>query len=317
MNVPLAKAVPAGTTIAYLQCGAPLCGLVAQVLAPAVKALGATLKIVPAGLTASSAQAAASTVLSLKPSAVILTGVNPQTYAGGLKEISAAGIKVVSLSVIGDYKQYGIDFNYVGDEALALQGTLLANWVVANKGPNANVVFYGVPELTFTPIQEKAFQDELAKNCSSCKVRFESIAIATLGTTAPSTIVTDLQAHSDTNTVVFGAADAMQGLPAALKAAGISSLTTVAATPGPAELQYIKDGSLTAGLGNDIPVQLWGAVDVAARLIIGQDPTPGEVAGIGPYQFLAQKDITFDPSHGWTGYPDFAQRFEKLWKPGS
>jgi hypothetical protein len=23
--------------------------------------------------------------------------------------------------------------------------------------------------------------------------------------------------------------------------------------------------------------------------------------------------VTFDPSHGWTGYPDFPQRFAKLW----
>lgn len=315
MNVPLSKPIAAGTTIAYLQCGAPLCGLVAQLLAPAIQALGAKMVTVNAGLTASSAQAAASSVLALKPSAVIVTGVNPQIYAGALKGISAAGIKVVSISVPGDIKQYGIDFNYVGIAPLELQGTLLADWVAMNKGPNANVVFYGIPELTFTPFQEKAFKDELAKNCPSCKVRFDSIAIATVGTTAPSTIVTDIQSHPDTNTAVFGSADANQGVPAALKAAGISSLTSVAATPGPAQLQYIKDGSLTAGLGNDIPTQIWTLVDVCARLINGQQPTAGEVTGVGPYQFLGKQDITFDPTHGWTGYPDFAKRFEKLWKP--
>jgi hypothetical protein len=26
--------------------------------------------------------------------------------------------------------------------------------------------------------------------------------------------------------------------------------------------------------------------------------------------------MKFDPSKGWTGYPDFAQRFAKLWGVG-
>jgi hypothetical protein len=30
-------------------------------------------------------------------------------------------------------------------------------------------------------------------------------------------------------------------------------------------------------------------------------------------QFLEQKDITFDPTHGWTGYPEFEEKFTELW----
>jgi len=31
-------------------------------------------------------------------------------------------------------------------------------------------------------------------------------------------------------------------------------------------------------------------------------------------QFLTQKDITFDPTHGFSAYPEFIERFAKLWK---
>lgn len=317
VDTPLSKAVPPGTTIAYLQCGAPICAVISKLVAPAIQALGATMKTVNAGLTASEAQAAASSVLSLKPSAVIATGLNPQIYAGGLQKISAAGIKVVSISIPGDTKQYGIDFNYIGLSPLQLAGKLLADWVVVNKGPKADIVFYGTPEIFFTPYMQTAFKDELTKSCPGCKLRFTSLGIATLGTTAPSTIVTDLQSDPDTNMAVLETGGAAQGLPAAMKAAGISSVSTLVYNPEPAQLQAIKDGSLTAGLGADLPVQMWTSVDIVARLLTGQQPAAGEVAGVGPFQFLAKQDITFDPTNGWTGYPDYAQRFATLWKQAS
>jgi len=103
------------------------------------------------------------------------------------------------------------------------------------------------------------------------------------------------------------------GLPAALKAAGLSP-TTIGYAPTPGSLQDIEDGKITAGLGVDFPVALWMAVDVAARLVLGEALTPGEQAGSAPEQLLEQKDITFDPSKGWTGYPAFAQKSAALWQ---
>ena len=35
---------------------------------------------------------------------------------------------------------------------------------------------------------------------------------------------------------------------------------------------------------------------------------PGPQA-LAPQQFLTKEDITFDPSKGWTGYPNFAEMF--------
>lgn len=312
VNLPLNGKLPAGTTFAFLQCGSPICGLVSQLLAPAVHAVGANLRIINAGSTASSAQGAAASALSLKPAAVLIIGIVPSEYGGGLKKLSDAGIKVVSISVAGPTKPYGITFNYVGLPSETLSGRELADWVIVHKGPEANVAFYAIPEVAFTPYMEAAFKQELAKNCPSCKVRFVPVDITSIGTKAPQTVVNDLQAHPSTNYMVFAPAEAAQGLPAAMKSAGLS-VPDVSYTPEPQELQDIKTGGMTAGFASDLPTQIWTWVDVTARSILGQPPTAGEVAGSGPFQFLSQKDITFDPAKGWTGYPDFAQRFAKLW----
>ena len=309
----LPRKVAPGTKFVYLQCGAPTCAVVGQLLKPAIQTIGGTMQVVNAGTTATSSQQAASSALALKPKVVLLTGIQPSFFGGRLKQLQAAGAKVVSFSItLPDVQKYGISFNYLGLTALDYAGRKMADWAVANKGAKANVVFYGVPEITFTPDIEKAFQQELKSKCSTCQVRFKSISIATAGTTAPQTVANDLQSHPGTNIAVFGASDIAGGVPAALSAAGVST-TTLVYSPQPQELADIKAGRFTAGLGADFPVTLWTGVDIGARLLGGAALTPDEKAGLAPFQFLSQKDITFNPEKGWTGYPDFAQRFAKLW----
>jgi len=311
VDVPLGKKLPDGTRMVFLQCGTTVCGLFAQLLAPAVKAIGAEFTAVNSGTTAASSQAAVSSVLAIKPAAVLVAGTDPAQFGGGLKQLSDAGIKVVSISVAKDTAPFGITANYIGAVTAKTGGQLMADWAIVKKG-SSNVVFYGVPAIDYSDTMQAAFKDEMAKNCPSCKVRTVPIDITTLGTTSPQTIVTDLQSHPDTDVAVFASSEMARGLPAALDAAGVK-VTTIGYAPTPVNLQDIKGGKLTAGLAVDFALSAWVAVDAAARLVVGQPLTKGEEAGEVPRQLLEQKDITFDPSRGWTGYPDFPQRFAKLW----
>lgn len=308
----LSKKLPAGVKFAYFQCGASTCALVGSYLKQAVAAIGGTLTVVNTGLTAASSQAAASSVLALKPDVAIVNGVDPSFFGGALKKLSDAGIKVVSISVSKDYKPFGISFNYIDSGLNQLGGRLLADWVIAHEGAKANAVFYGIPELTFSAPMYQAFAQELKKNCPSCTTRTVPIGIATLGTTSVSTIVTDLQAHPATNVAVFPSGEEASGLPAGLKAAGLS-IDTIAFAPLPETLQDVKNGRITAVLAVDFRTATWTAVDAAARLVEGEQPTAGETSGEVPLEFLEQKDITFDPSQGWPGYADVAQRYAALW----
>ncbi len=313
VNKPLGKPLPPGTRFVFLQCSSTFCALTAKLLVPAVKAIGGTLTIVNAGATASSSQAAASSALGLKPAAVLVTGISPSLFANSLRRLDAAGIKVTAVGVIKP-ERYGIEFSLGGLGPNELAGKLMADWVIVHKGPKANVVFYGVPELDFSSYLQQAFEQEMAKNCPSCKVRAVPISVTTTGTTAPQTVVADLQSHPDTNMAVFGDFEEAAGLPAALKTAGLS-ITTLGNVPTPENLQDIKSGALTAGLGVDVAVSAWTLVDATARLLLHEPLTPVEQTGETPTQFLMQKDITFDPAKGWTGYPAFPLMFVKLWHP--
>ena len=312
----LSKPLPAGARFVFLQCSTTVCGLVAQELKPAVAAIGGSLTNVNAGATAATSQAAAASVLALKPNVVFLRGLEPSLFAGGLKALSAAGITVVSISISKDVKPYGITFNYIGQQFTDEEGKLLADWVIAREGDHADVIFYGVPAIDFSNPMQQAFEDEMKKNCPSCKVRTVPIDVTTLGTTSAQTVVTSLQSHPDVNTAVFASYEVADGLPAALKAADLT-VTTLGYGPNPENLQDIKSGGLTAGLAVDFPVSVWAAVDSAARLLEGGQPTQSEIAGDVPSQFLTQSDITFDPARGWSAYPDYAQRFTQLWHVGS
>lgn len=309
----LPQRLPAGKKFVYLQCSTPICAEVGQLLAPAVKEVGGTMTVVNAGATAQTAQAAASSAAALKPDAVILGAIDPALFGTGLKTLAAGGAKVISLQIDKDVTPYGITFNYLGTNLSQQNGTLLADWVVANKGAKADAVLYTLPALDISAPVQQAFQATMKTLCPACKVRVVPIDVSTIGTKAPSTIVTDLQAHPDTNVAVFVSLSAATGLPAALKAAGLS-VTTVGFGPTAGNLQDIKDGNLTAALDIDFPVSTWTAVDAAARLIEGGQPTAGEQSGAVPEQFLGQKDITFNPTIGWSAFPDFAQRFAQLWQ---
>jgi ribose transport system substrate-binding protein len=113
--------------------------------------------------------------------------------------------------------------------------------------------------------------------------------------------------------MVFGTDEIQAGFPAARQAAGLTKVKTLGNTPNPQGLQYVKEGKTDAVLGVDLPVLTWVLLDQAARQMAGQALSGDEAKGLPVLQFLKQQDIKFDPSKGWTGYPDFAQRFAKLW----
>jgi ribose transport system substrate-binding protein len=308
VDTPLKKR-PAGKTIAYMQCSTPACAFFAQIIAPTQKMLGYKLKIVKAGPSANEVQTAMSSIVSLKPNGTLLPASDPNQFLNQAKQLEDGKVPV-SVNGVVDPQKYGFDNAFINNATDELAGKLMADWAVAATG-GGEVVFYGVQELSFTPIMQGAFDKELAAVCPSCKGRHVSIPIASIGKDAPSRVVSDLQSHPNTKVIVFGNAETGTGLPAALKAANIK-VKIMGFGPPPAILGYIKQGEWDAGIGVDAPTMLWSQVDSLARLMSGQPQTAGEEHGLPPIQILTRK-TPFDPNKLWTGYPNFAQQFAKLW----
>jgi ribose transport system substrate-binding protein len=270
--------------------------------------------VVKAGGSADQLQNAMETIIAAKPSGVVIPAVEPDTINTQLAKLKQMGIPVVSNGIM-NHEKYGIGAAMFNTATAQLAGKVLADYAVVKTDGKANVAFALTPELSFGKYIRDSFVSRLSELCPGCKVRDVAVPVTTIGSTAPSRVVSDLQANPDTNLVVFSTEEAATGLPTAMKAAGLKVPIT-GFGPNPANLQDIKTGGIDSALGMDIPAVMWTQVDAVTRLATGQPLTEGEKAGIPPAQWLEQKDITFDASKGWTGYPDFPQRFNKLWAAG-
>jgi ribose transport system substrate-binding protein len=313
VDEPLPRPLPAGTKLGFLQCVTPICGIFAQALAPAARTLGAQLDVVKAGASANDLQSAMSSLIEKHPAGLIIPGIEPATISGQLKQAGQAGIKLVANGIMGA-DRYGIEGQTLGEPAAQLSGKLMAAWVVDRKPKgDANVVFYNTPELSFSAPIKETFGTTMKQLCPSCSVRYVDIPVATIGNSAPNQVASDLQSHPDTDVMVFASAEASTGVPAALKTAGLT-LDSIGFAPGPANLQDIKDGKMTAGLAVDVATTIWTLADEMARLLTDAPLTAGEKSTVPVMQIVSADDLDYDVSKGWSGYPDFAERFAKLWK---
>jgi ribose transport system substrate-binding protein len=302
---------PKGATIAYMDCGLPYCALFYKLMSPAASMLGVKLERIDAGKAANTVNAAFDTVIAQKPAAVIVTSIPIQLWANKLKQLQAENVHIVTTGVTG-MAPYGVPAPQAAEPIAGLAGKLIADYVATRFGADKTIVVYTVPQLTFTEVIASAFRAQLPAVCASCTVRTVPIPVASIGSTAPNTIVSDLQSHPGTNLAVLTTDESGLGLPSAMKAAGLS-VKTIGWAPIPASLEYVKAGEETATLGVDTAVLSYELIDQAAREITGQPLSGAEAKGFTDQQFLTQSDITFNPSNGWTGYPDFAHRFAALW----
>ncbi|MGI5132439.1 sugar ABC transporter substrate-binding protein [Pseudonocardia sp. CA-107938] len=313
VDQPLTKK-PQGATIAYLQCATPFCAIFSDLLKAAADAIGARLTVTKADASATGLQSAADTIISQKPDAVILPGIDPATIKNQLAALEKSGTPVLGNGIIGA-ADYGIDVSFNDTSTMTIVGTVLAAWALKQRGAGTNAVFYTIPELNFSGVVQKAFSKTYADLCPDCALRTENIPVSSIGSTAPQKVVSDLQAHPGTNIAVFASEEAATGLPAQLKVAGLHEQVKVNGFGAPpAILEDIKSGRTAASMDVDVAVCQWALVDAAARLITGQPLTDGEKAGIPPLSLIDAKSLDGkDVSRGYAAYPDFVQTFTKLW----
>jgi ribose transport system substrate-binding protein len=303
---------PKGSRVALLDIGTPVNALFNQLFKPAAKQLGVDVYQVKAGGDAQGINAAFDTIVQQKPAAVVALAIDPILFQPQLKKLRAAGV-IVEDAFISDGAKYGFKTVQFGEEDSNLIGQLLASWAIAKgNGKPTEMVFYRVPELAPVVQQAIAAEQQVKKLCPDCKLRIVDVPIAEIGNKAPSRIVSDLQAHPNTTNALFGNDELTVALLPALKTAGIN-IKIIGAGPTPGNLEALQQGREDAAIGIDFNVMSWTLLDQIARELAHQPLAGPEATGITVKQILLKQDITFNPAMGWTGYPDVAQRFAKLW----
>lgn len=312
VDEPLKEKPSPSTSISMLQLANPIGGLVTELAAGAAKTAGVKFEAVKAGASASTAQAAAETVVTQSPDGLILPPFEPSVIANQLGQLNEAGTFIVGNAVI-DGEKYGIQGSLAPRAQYEVLGEVFAAWAISKHGAETDALLIEHPELSFSPVIKESFEAAMTKLCPECKAK--TLPIDAEGVSTASTkIVSELQADPDINQVL-AISDFTTGLPAAMKSAGLEVGTFV--YPGePQAYEYIKNGELEGTFATGLASEFYTAVDMVLRSSQGMELTAGEKSGILPAQILTQKDITFDPKLGWEPEPNFVQKFEKLWHVG-
>lgn len=302
------KERPEGARMAWAGTGTPFDALQWQLLGPAADMMGVDVQRFTAGLTAKTVTSAMDSLVASKPEAAMVGSIPIQLWSSQLEELQEMGIPVAAAGINGG-EEYGLDPIQSSSEGY---GKLLANYVIGKMNPEASVALYSVPEISIVDQIADEFEAVFPEICPECDLHRVEISSKTLGNSAPNAVVSDLQANPDTDVAVFTSDEIQFGLPDALKTAGIE-IETLGFAPQGTNFQYLKEGKETATLAFDVSIGVWTQLDQATRELIGQEIVGPEAKGQGVFQFLTGKDVTFDPEMGWSGYPDFAERFAKLW----
>ena len=313
VDQPLLRKPKGSQRFAYLDCDVPTCALLVPLYDLAAKTMGVSPPSVDkAGPTASDIQSTLGSILAQKPAALLLPAINLGELGSSISSYKSANVPIVGAGIMGT-PSMGITAPINGPANFKLVGKILADWAITQDGGKANVAWYENPELDFTKVETAAFRAELATNCPSCQVRVIDVPLTADSSTASSQVVRDLQSHSSTNLAMFCNLEIAIGLPSALRTAGIN-IKIAGASPLPQNLQDMEAGSIQAAVALDFPVLTFTQIDAAARLATGQPLTAGELSGRIPDQLITKADLRGQNiSQGYAVYPDFVQRFAKLW----
>ncbi|MFF2486088.1 sugar ABC transporter substrate-binding protein [Microbacterium sp. NPDC058062] len=304
--------LPAGARIAFMDCGSPICALFGDLIKEPAGELGMTVTSIEAGTTADGAAAAFDTVLEGGYDGVIVVGLAPSLWARELEELNAADIKIVTTGIDGIEPEsvvatgHGGPGNYVG-------GEIMASWVVADSGGSADSVYFKTPEISASEASARGYVSQMETICPDCSVEVIDIPVSQFGAGGAQIAVDYLIANPDTRYAVFAIGEQAGGLPAAMRAADVTDVKTMLYAPDPSVLAGIKSGDFTAGVGLDLPTMVWTMVDSMARGVTDQPIDQLVLDEAIPRQILTADDLDGDLSAGWSGYPDFADRFNALW----
>jgi ribose transport system substrate-binding protein len=314
---PLAELPPEGSTAAFLDLGTPTTAAFYDYLVEAGEVLGIEVQRVQTGQSPQEINSAMNSVVESRPDAVIDVAVDPAVWTPQLEALREAGTVVVPVSIVNG-EEFGFDDSQIGQGAAGARenGKAVASGLLAEtNGEATNLVFYRVPEVTFTPFLLEGVEERLAEQCPDCELRVVDISAGELGSTAPNSIVSDLQANPETDAFIASVDELQMGLPAAMRVAGMD-VPGMGTSPNAVNLQQIAEGQELGALGTDFNMIAWLTMDRVARELVGQEfdySFFGEEATSALQTIITQDNVPEDMQRGYVAFEDYEARFTELW----
>jgi len=303
--VPLTETPPPGKTVAVITCPIPSCTESSEQVTTAAELLGWTTEVIVNEFTPESFASAFDSALQINPDFVYYIQVQPETTVSDqLQEFKDRGIPVIANSP-GPDTEIGGDSPTVGAVSYTLEagkeiGTRMAQVLFADAETLDNITLLYDPgsPAYITLVNEFVGRIEDAGG-SVEKVEIDQTDV---GNALPGQVVSHLQRNPDTEYLVAAQDDMLLGVPDAIEAAGLSLPKIVGQTPGAHTLKYLENGQQMASVVPDAYAGDWDAIDIMARLSIGQ-----EVDNNQPYgnmMIATEQNVQEVPSITFPGVPD-------------
>ncbi|MFJ8111600.1 sugar ABC transporter substrate-binding protein [Streptomyces sp. NPDC096132] len=310
VTTPVGEAIPSDKKIDFILCGVQSCQDLADFFTAGANQLGWKVQQIATQGTPESVQAAYEQALRDKPDAVVSSGFPRAVYAKQLARLKAAGVPVIQSNaddVVGD----GISLLKNGPDDVAVQGEMLASWVVSDGNGRADTVYFDLPAYTILKPVKDTFAAKYKEWCEGCGLDTVDVPITAIGKDMPDRVVSYLRSHPKVTHVVFSLGLLNVGVPAALKTAGLTGKHIAVNVGDGQNYQYIQSGLSDAAMALNSHEAAWLQVDALARHFTGQSMDVDQKAVLP--NVLITKDNLPDAMGDFPLVEDYQAQFEALW----
>jgi len=302
------KPIPSGKKLAFISCGTSQCQLQGDIVKEAAAHLGWTSRTLATDGSPTQIQEAFTTALRDGVDGVILNAATRDAIAKQLEQAKAQDVAYLgccSTDEVGD----GYLYNTSTPEQNARIGKYLAAAVATDSQGKANTLYVDIPAFTILGALGDSFKKDYESFCDGCDFAKIDVALPRLGD-SPNIIVSYLRSHPDVNYVALSVADALgTGLPAALKAAGLTDVKIVGQGGDPTAFQAIAQGQILALVPFDYYDVDYQMVDALARHFAGV-----ELEHTAPPLWMLTKDnLPSDYTKLFPNVENYESEFLKLW----
>lgn len=306
----ITKPIPKGKTIYFIPCGAnPECQQEGQIVKQAADLLGWKTVILPNYGTPQQSKAAFDQVVRAKADAVLYTAIAQATFQSEIPALKANNTAVITCCVtdaVGNGVDYNIDDPTQGAQVGQLQAAFVA---VDSKCKNNDSVVINIPDFAILANGVANYKSALAKFCPGSNVSQLDVALADIAN-APTNITSYVRSHSSVKYVAASTDGLTTGVPASLKAAGLTGVKLVGQGATPTNIQYLHSGQQVADVAFPYNEVMWAMVHAAAQHAAGDPITPS----VAPPQWLLTPQNA--PNTSAAIFPvvsDYQSQYKALW----
>ena len=246
---------------------------------------------------------------------IAISGQTVDILGESLDAAKSAGIPVIDLYSTDEIggEANGVYAN-VGSAAYSETSfPLLVDYIIADSGGDAQVLFVNIPDFAILQIAADATNAQFESECPDCVVTPLDVTINDLTSGAvASQVVSQLQSNPNIDYVFTSIGDLATGLPEALAGAGLAEQAQIVThVPNPEQIQAVADGTIVAAIPLPRPESAWSAVDAMARLELGME-IDQESHELLPIEVWTPDNVP-TPAEEYEGPEGYQDQFTELW----